>query len=124
MGCWLRSGNTHRVTGAAGFLRHTLNSWPRHVAVGLLRADSGFSHASVLDALELRRMPHVMAIQLAKPIQSVCRQDDAAWEKTDMEGMEVQELDADQVGRRILVLRQRIARRPEAGWKMLLDVPG
>ncbi len=52
------------------------------------------------------------------------RPQDAAWEKTDMEGMEVQELEAEQVGRRIIVLRQRIARRPEAGGKRLLDVPG
>ena len=124
LGNWLRSGNPGCVNGSAEFLRHTLNSLPRHVAVGLVRADSGFSHASVLDELELRRMPYVMATRLTKPIQSVCRHDEAAGEKTDMEGMEVQEVDADQIGRRILVLRQRIARRPEAGWKMLLDVPG
>ena len=124
VGYWLRSGNTNCVNGAAEFLRHTLSSLPRHVAVGLVRADSGFSHASVLEELESRRMPYVMATRLTKPIQWVCRHDDAAWEKTDMEGMDVQELDADQVGRRIVVLRQRIARRPEAGGKMLLDVPG
>ena len=34
VGYWLRSGNTHCVNGAAEFLRHTLNSLPRHVAVG------------------------------------------------------------------------------------------
>jgi hypothetical protein len=94
------------------------------VAVGLVRADSGFSHASVLDELESRHMPYVMATRLTQPIQSICRHDDAAWEETDMEGMEVQEVEAEEVGRRILVLRQRIARRPEAGGKMLLDVPG
>jgi hypothetical protein len=124
VGYWLRSGNTHCVNGAAEFLRHTLNSLPRHVAVGLVRADSGFSHASVLDELESRCMPYVMATRLTKPIQSICQHDDAAWEETDMEGMEVQEVEAEEVGRRILVLRQRIARRTEAGGKMLLDVPG
>ena len=36
----------------------------------------------------------------------------------------MQEVEAEEVGRRILVLRQRIARRPEAGGKRLLDEPG
>ena len=120
----LRSGDTHCVNGAAEFLRHTLNSLRLHLAVGLVRADSGFPHASVLDELELWRMPSVMATRLTKPIQSVCWHDDAAWEKVDMEGMEVHEIEAEQVGRRILVLRHWIARRLEAGWKMLLNVPG
>jgi hypothetical protein len=124
VGYWLRSGNTNCVNGAAEFLRHTLGCLPRHVSVSLVRADSGFSHASVLDELESRRMHYVMATRLTQSIQSVCRHDDTAWEKTDMEGMEVQELEAEQVGRRIIVLRQRIARRPEAGGKRLLDVPG
>ena len=92
--------------------------------MGLVRADSGFPHASVLDELELWSMPYVMATRLTKSIQSACRHDDAAWEKIDMEGMEVQEIEAEQVGRRILVLRHWIARRLEAGWKMLLNVPG
>jgi len=120
----LRSGNTHCVNGAAEFLRHTLNSLRLHLAVGLVRADSGFPHASVLDELELWRMPYVMATRLTKPIQSACRHDDAVWEKIDMEGMEVQVIEAEQVGRRILVLRHWIARRLEAGWKMLLNGPG
>ena len=86
---WLRSCNTNCVNGVAGFLRHTQNSLPRRVAVGLVRADSGFSDAPVLDELESRRVPCVMATRLTKPIQSICRHGDAAWEKTDIEGMEV-----------------------------------
>ena len=38
--------------------------------------------------------------------------------------MEVQEIEGQRPGRRLIVVRQRIAQRPEAGGKTLLDLPG
>ena len=88
VGYWLRSGNTGCMNGAAEFLRQTLLGLPSHIAVGLVRADSGFAHQSVMEELEARGMNYVMAIRLTRPIQKACRHDDAAWEKTDMEAQQ------------------------------------
>ena len=123
-GYWLRSGNTACVNGAAEFLRQLLASLPSHLRVGLVRADSGFSHSSVLSVLEEHCLEYVMAARLTQPIQSVCRHGDVFWEDTEMEGLQVQEVELDQPGRRIIVLRQRLQRRPQAGGKLLLEVPG
>ena len=95
VGYWLRSGNTNCGNVAAEFLRHALNSLPRHVAVGLVRTGLGFRYASVLGELESGRMPYVMATRLTKLNQSICRHDGAAWAKTNMEGTEAQELEAE-----------------------------
>lgn len=78
-GCWLRSGNNNCVNGAAEFLRQTLSSLSSHLRVGLVRADSGFSHESVLSALEERGLHYVMATRLTQPVQSLCRHEDACW---------------------------------------------
>ena len=123
-GYWLRAGNTNCVNGAAEALCQTLESMPSHIRVGLVRADSGFSHESVLCVLEERGLDYVMATRLTRPIQSLCRHDQAHWKDTDMEGMQVQEVELGQPGRRLIVLRQRIERRPQAGGKLLLEVPG
>jgi hypothetical protein len=123
-GYWLRPGNSNRVNGAAEFLRQPLGSMPPHIRVGLVRADSGFSHESVLCTLEERRLEYVMATRLTRPIQSLCRHDQAHWKDTDMEGLQVQEVELDQPGGRLVVVRQRIERRPQAGGKLLLEVPG
>jgi hypothetical protein len=123
-GYWLRSGNTACVNGAAEFLRQLLASLPSHIRVGLVRADSGFSHPSVLSVLEEHHLEYVMAARLTQPVQSLCRHGDACWEDTEMDGLQVQEVELDQPGRRMIVLRQRLQRRPQAGGKMLLEVPG
>jgi hypothetical protein len=123
-GYGLRPSNSNCVNRAAEFLRQTLGSIPPHIRVGQVRADSGFSHESVLCTLEERRLEYVMATRLTRPIQSLCRHDQAHWKDTDMEGLQVQEVELDQPGRRLVVVRQRIERRPQAGGKLLLEVPG
>jgi len=97
---WLRSGNTQCVNGAAAFLRVTLAQLPRHLRVGLLRADSGFGDESFLQTCEELAMKYIVVARL------------------------VQEVEPGQVGRRLILIRQRIAARPEAGGKLLIEVPG
>ena len=41
-----------------------------------------------------------------------------------MAGLEVQEVELDRPGRGLVVIRQRVEQRPEAGGKTLLEVPG
>jgi len=121
---WLRSGNSPCVNGAAEFLRQTVGRLPKHIQLQLVRGDSGFGDSSVQQACEALSLNYVFAARLTQKVQSLCRHDDQQWKATEMEGLEVQELGCEQPGRRLIVVRQRIERRPEAGGKMLLDLPG
>lgn len=120
----LRSGNASCVNGAAEFLRTTLARLPKYLRVGLLRADGGFGHASFLEAAEELALSYIVVARLTQPVQSLCRHQDEQWQKTEVEGFEVQEVSADKAGRRLILVRQRIAERPQAGGKLLLDAPG
>jgi len=121
---WLRSGNTQCVNGAAGFLRVTLAQLPSHLRVGLLRADSGFGDESFLQACEELKLNYIVVARLTQKVQSLCRHGDAHWQPTGVDGVQVQEVQTDRVGRRLILIRQRIATRPEAGGKLLVEVPG
>ena len=121
---WLRSGNTQCVNGAAAFLRTTLAQLPSHIRLGLLRADSGFGDGAFLATCEELKLPYIVVARLRRTVQSLCRHDDTCWQNTDIEGVQVQEVSTDEVGRRLILIRQRITDRPQAGGKLLVDVPG
>jgi DNA-directed RNA polymerase subunit N (RpoN/RPB10) len=121
---WLRRGDAHCVNNAAEFLRTTLAQKPTHLRYSLLRADTGFAAESVLSAAEEAGLPYIIAWRFDQKVQRYCRHDDASWSPTDIAGLEIQEVEMEQPGRRLIVIRQRIAERPQAGGKQLLDVPG
>ena len=121
---WLRRGDSACANGAAEFLRQTVESLPAHVRLRLVRGDSGFGDHTMQDTAEALGLNYILAWRLARNIQSLCRHDDAQWQATDLPGLEVQEVEQERPGRRLIVIRQRIAQRPEAGGKTLLDVPG
>ena len=121
---WLRPGNTACVTGAAEFLRQTVASLPAHVRIGLVRGDAGFGDASVQEAAEALGLKFIFVARLTQKVQALCRHDDTAWQKTEVDGIEVQEVALERPGRRLMVLRQRVAERAAAGGKTLLEVPG
>ncbi len=121
---WLRPGNTACVNGAAEFLRQTVPSLPAHTRVGLVRGDSGFGDASVQDACAALGLRFIFAARLTQKVQALCRHDDAAWQDTEVPGLAVQEVELDRPGRRLIVIRQRVQERPQAGGKMLLDLAG
>lgn len=120
---WLRQGNSVCANGAANFLRATLQGLPPHIRIGLLRADSGFADESVLCAAEEAGLAFIVVARLTSPVQKFCRHADAYWQATEVPGLEVQEIAGKRPGRRLIVLRQRIAQRPEAGGKTLFDLP-
>jgi hypothetical protein len=121
---WLRPGNTACVSGAAEFLRQTVGSLPTHIRVGLVRGDAGFGAVAVQDAAQALGLPFIFATQLTQKVQALCRHDDAQWQPTGVAGLQVQEVTLDRPGRRLIVLRQRVSERPQAGGKLLLEVPG
>lgn len=120
----LRAGNTACVNGADEFLRELIEGLPTHIRVGLVRADSGFSSAKVLELLESLGRSYVMSYALRRPVQALCRHADSEWTKTEIDGLEVQEVEQDEVGRRLIVIRQHIKTRPDCGGKLLIDAPG
>jgi len=119
---WLRPGNTACVSGAATFLGDTLARLPAAVRVALVRADSGFCTRGMITELEGRGLHYIMTAALRAPVRTLCRHDDTAWTPTAVPGIEVQEV-AHEEGR-LIVLRQRVTERPNAGGKKLLEVPG
>lgn len=119
---WLRSGNSHCVNGAAEFLRQTVNRLPKHIHLQLVRGDAGFGENSVQQACSALGLKYIFAVRLTQKVQSLCRHDDRQWKITEVEGLEVQESECEQPGRRLIVVRQRIEQRPEAGGKALFDL--
>lgn len=121
---WLRSGNTVCVNSADEFLRQTVQRLPSHIRIGLVRADAGFGNTTVQQAAESLGLHYILVQRLSLKVQRLCRHQDDRWQATDMKGLEVQEVALEEPGRRLIVVRQRIQQRPQAGGKMLLDVPG
>lgn len=119
---WLRPGNTACVSGAATFLGDTLARLPAPVRIRLVRADSGFCTHGMIAELERRQLPYIMTAALRAPVRTLCRHDDSAWTQTDVPGLSVQAVTHE--GARLIVVRQRIAERPHAGGKQLIEVPG
>jgi len=119
---WLRPGNTACVSGADCFLGDTLARLPSGVRIALVRADSGFCTEKMIARLEEAKLAYIMTAALRSPVQALCRHDESAWTATQVPGLAVQEVA--HAGARLIVLRQQIAERPNAGGKQLLAVPG
>jgi Transposase DDE domain group 1 len=119
---WLRPGNTACVSGAQEFLGDTLARLPAPVRIGLVRADSGFCTQRMLGELERRQLSYIMTAALRAPVRTLCRHDDSAWTPTEVPGLAVQEVAHE--GARLIVVRQKVAERPHAGGKQLIEVPG
>lgn len=123
-GFWLRQGNAQCPQGLPEFVGQLLDQLPAHIRVASVRADAGFYNETVLQTLEERKLHYVIVMKLYEKWQKYCRHGDEAWAPTEVPGLEVQEIESDRLGRRMLILRHRIEERPEAGGKVLLQVPG
>lgn len=121
---WLRSGNTACVNGAAEFLRQTVEGLPVHIRLALVRGDSGFGDARMQEAAEALGLKFIFVARLTQNVQMLCRHDEAHWQATELAGLSVQEVPLDQPGRRLIVIRQKVAERPDAGGKTLLELSG
>jgi hypothetical protein len=120
---WLRRGDSACSNHAGAFVADCMAGLPAHIRIGLVRGDSGFCTSAVKAVVRQRGAHYILVAQLAQNIQSLCRHEDACWQPTGAEGLDIQERSAG-IGERLIVLRHRIAQRPEAGGKTLIDVPG
>jgi len=120
---WLRRGDSACVNGAAEFVGQCIDRLPSHIRIGLVRGDSGFCAQSVKDAARQRGAHYILVARLDAKIQALCRHDDPSWQPTEVPGMEIQEVPWHD-GERLIVIRQRVSQRPDAGGKTLVDLPG
>ena len=124
---WLRSGNAACGNNVAAFFLDLWDQRPRHIRFRAVRADSGFCVPELLALWEQLRLPYIVVAKLTEPIQSLLRHD-LGWTATELAGTEVAEIAYQAMSwpqpRRLILLRHRIADRPEAGGKKLIEVPG
>ena len=123
-GFWLRNGNAQCTDQAPEFVSRLLEDLPSHIRIGCVRADAGFYHEKVLQMLEQRHLNYVVVMRLYPKWQKYCQHRETAWTATELAGVDVQEVAADVLGRRHVIIRQRLNDRPEATGKELLSVPG
>jgi hypothetical protein len=120
---WLRRGDSNCGNGAAEFLRQTVESMPSHIRPTLVRGDSGFGEFAVQNMAEALGLKFILVWSVGR-VQKLCRHEDSHWQATEIAGVDVQEVEHHRPGYRLVVVRQRVQQRPQAGGKMLLDLPG
>jgi len=119
---WLRSGNTGSAEGFIPFLEDTFTKL-QGKNISLLRLDSGFFGKDVFDYLEEKEKPinYIVAARFYEPIQRIIA-GNQVWTTLD-EGIEISELQYKgqlwDKPRRMIVVRQKIEKRPKAAGKML-----
>jgi hypothetical protein len=122
---WLRSGNTGSARGATAFLAELQALLPAQIRLTLVRADSGFFEEAILGALETLQLPYIIAARFTNPLQA------AVYRLTFQPfapGLEVGELGYQAHrwtrARRLIVVREELARRPTARGRELFAAPG
>lgn len=124
---WLRSGNANCGSNATAFFLDLWHNLPAHVRLRGVRADSGFCLNELLELWESLALPYVVVARLLEPIKHLLR-GDLQWTPTEIAGVEVSEVTYQAEGwrraRRLILIRHRLAERPGAGGKKLIDGPG
>jgi hypothetical protein len=122
---WLRSGNTGSARGATAFLTELRALLPPQVQLALVRADSGFFDEAIRLALETRELPYIIAARFTNPLQAAVYR--LAFTPF-APGLEVGELVYQAHrwtrARRLIVVREELARRPTARGRELFYAPG
>jgi len=121
---WLRSGNSSSSNNFIGFLEDTLSRFGDK-KVGLVRLDSGFCEKAIMDYLEEKELNYIIAAKFTHPIQRLIDRHDF-WLPVD-EGIEIcdktYQAELWEKPRRIIIVRQKLAERPDAPGKMLSLFP-
>lgn len=121
---WLRSGNTSSANNFIGFLEETLSVFGAK-KVGMVRLDSGFCQKDIFEHLEQKALKYIVAAKFTHPVQHLIDKQDT-WLMVD-EGIEI--CDKHYQGktwdkqRRLVIVRQKIANRPNATGRTLSLFP-
>jgi hypothetical protein len=124
---WLRAGSTGCGNNVVPFFLDLWAQLPSHVRIRAVRADCGFCLAELLALWEQMRVPYIVVARLTEPVQRLVSAK-VVWTATELAGTDVAEVQYQAIGwphpRRLVLIRHRLAERPAAGGKKLIDVPG
>jgi len=117
---WLRSGDVASAHQCIDFLNETL-AILQNKKIGLLRADAGFSGNTILNHLDQQPIPYVVAARMHVGLQDKVHQI-KTWNAMGF-GIWISEMEYKaakwEKARRVVVVRQSVAMRPEATGKKL-----
>ncbi len=124
---WLRPGNTDDLNGTRDFVEEALALLGDRHNVGLIRADAGFYDGEFVSALESKSIDYIVSAKLTRPLRQRIA-DETQWASVERDAIAVAEFAYQGLrwsnARRMIVVRQRIARKPEALGRELIEVPG
>lgn len=124
---WLRAGNTVCGNNVVGFFLDLWEQLPSHLRIRAVRADSGFCLVELLALWDRIKLPYIVVARLTEPVQRLVSKE-IVWTPSELEGTDVAECQYQAMGwpypRRLILIRHRLAERPGAGGKKLIDVPG
>jgi len=123
---WLRSGNCGTARGVVEFLKEALAQLNGAQQIRVVRADSGFFDAKLLEFLEARELPYIVVARLTPWLKREAARI-KEWRQLD-EHYAVGEfhltLSSWTRPRRFVVVRERIREKKGAAGRKLIDVPG
>jgi len=118
---WLRPGNTSSANNFLAFLDDTLEKLSGK-KVGLIRADSGFYSKSIFEYLEDRKINYVISAKFHTAMKRTIANTTKPWLRLS-DGVEVNDTfyksNEWEKPRRIVIVRQNIAKRPNATGKQI-----
>lgn len=124
---WLRPGHASCGNNVVAFTLDLLANLPRWLRLRLVRADSGFCLPEWLELLEQQRLKYIVVARLLSPIQRLLKKE-LLWTPSAVPGTDVAEVWHQEVNwrqpRRLILVRHRVAEKPRAGGKALVDCPG
>lgn len=124
---WLRAGSTGCGNNVIAFFLDLWEQLPRHVRIRAVRADSGFCLVELLALWEQMKVPYIVVARLTEPVQRLVSKE-IVWAPSAVVGIDVAECQYQAMGwphpRRLILIRHRLAERPGAGGKKLIEVPG
>lgn len=120
---WLRSGNAGTANGVKNFLDETLDILANH-RIGLIRADAGFFDGNFMSHIEGKGLNYIIAARM-NPVLKNRINGLTGWIRVDG-GIEAHEFSYQAYPwdkeRRIVVVRQDVEQRPNAGGKYLFEM--
>lgn len=122
---WLRPGNTAASSNSVEFMRETFQRCLAGKHIGLVRADSGFYTEEILDYLEEEKKNYVIAVKMYPNLKAEIL-GNKNW-ITLAKGIELSEMTFSHIHgkpRRYIIVKKRVEDRPQAGGKLLFEVPG
>lgn len=127
LSAWLRPGNTDDKNGTRDFVEEALALLGGRHKVGLVRADAGFYDGKFIELLEKKKIDYIVSARFTRPLRyRVLEQ--TQWVSVEQDAIDLAEFPYQSIWwtkpRRMVIVRQRLDRKPGAFGRELIEVPG